>query len=133
MLLNQCPCAGEVTVNALPIEAAANQPPPSCEVAASATIVIQEPESVRARLRSYRADGVAGTVPAGVRSISFLNDGQLDALVNGEILRPGTSLMYPVLGGNATYEAIEYDATNTTLRIDCTMWGAGAPYLWPTG
>jgi hypothetical protein len=56
-----------------------------------------------------------------------LNDGAGNATVNGQTLLSGTSLMFPVLGGNTVYGAITYDATGTTLRIDWTAWGAGAP------
>jgi hypothetical protein len=132
MLASQCPCASEVTVNPISDPGAGTCPPP-CEIAASATITIEEPTTITAFTRSYRAKNKSGTVSAGMRSISFLNDGGADAMVNGALLKAGSSLMFIVLGGNTTYGAIEYDATGTELRIDCTLWGAGAPYTWPTG
>lgn len=126
MLVSQCPCAsdGEVTVNI--ISPSYGDCPPSCEIAASATITIEEPAAITASTCSRRATD-ASVTPTGVRSVSFLNEGPGNATVNGQILLAGSSLMFPVLGGNTTYGAITYDATGTTLRIDWTAWGAGAP------
>jgi len=130
MLVSQCPCASEVIINPVS-DPGVGQTPAPCEVSASAVITIQEPTVISASTRSYRAVDEAGNVPSGMRSISFLNDGSGDAYVNSQVLKVGSSLMYPVLSGNTTYGAIIYDATGTELRIDCTLWGTGAPYWWP--
>lgn len=127
MLVSQCPCAGsgEITLNV--IDPSAGQCPPPCEVSASATITIQEPDAISAYTLSKRVTGTTGYLSAGVRSASVLNDGGNDATVNGATIKAGTSLMFPVLGGNTVYGAITYDATDTTLRWDWTAWGADAP------
>ena len=127
MLVSLCPCAGggEVTINV--IDPANGQCPPPCEISASATITIQEPEAIQAIPVSKRVTGTTGYLTAGFRSCSILNDGGNDAIVNGATLKAGSSLMWPSLGNNTTHGAITYDATNTTLRWDWTAWGAGAP------
>lgn len=128
MLVSACPCAdtdSEVTVSIISPDYGAT--PQNCEIAASATITIEEPEAITASTCSRRAVDESGYIPSGVRSCSILNDGIGDATVNGQTLKAGTSLMFPVLGGNTTYGAITYDATGTTLRIDWTAWGAGSP------
>jgi hypothetical protein len=109
------------------------QCPYSCETIASANVVISEPRAINAVTRAFRATNEKGAVPVGVRSASFLNDGTFEGKVNGVTIMPGTSIMFPVLGGNTVYGEITYDATNTSIRIDCTMWGDGAPYMWPHG
>jgi hypothetical protein len=127
MLVSQCPCAdpdAEVTVNV--INPDYGSCPANCEIAASATITIEEAAAITASTCSRRVTD-SGVIPTGVRSVSFLNDGAGNATVNGQTLLAGTSLMFPVLGGNTVYGAITYDATGTTLRIDWTAWGAGAP------
>ena len=108
MLVSQCPCVGS-------------------EVVASATITIEEPAAINAYTPSKRVTGTTGYLSAGVRSASVLNDGGSDALVNGVVLKPGASLMFPTMGGNTVYGVITYDATNTSLRWDWVAWGADAP------
>lgn len=127
MLVSQCPCAaaGEVTLNV--IDPSCGECPPACEISASATITIEEPDAISAYTPSKRVTGTTGYLSAGARSCSVLNDGGADAIVNGSTIKAGTSLMFPVLGGNTVYGAITYDATDTTLRWDWTAWGADAP------
>lgn len=69
------------------------------------------------------ANGTSGTVAAGAQSVSFLNTGTADALVNGEILASGDSVcvaafLDPVLNIYNLVPEIAYDAQTSILRID---------------
>jgi hypothetical protein len=96
------------------------------EIASTATITIAEPAAVVLTPHHLRATGT-GTTPAGVKSISFINDGDGIAYIGrdsvGDLvsLLPNESLHFAFVASNYTYGAMEYDATGTSLRIDyCT-------------
>ena len=128
MIVSSCPCScddADVTVNIISPDY--GSAPANCEISASALITIEEPEAIIASTCSQRYTDTSGIIPSGLRSCSILNDGMGDASVNGQTLKVGTSLMFPVLGGNTVYGAITYDATGTTLRIDWVSWGSGSP------
>ena len=96
-----------------------------CEISATATIEVTEPAAVTLTPHHLRATG-AGTTPAGVKSISFINDGAGVAYVGrdaaGDLmaLLPNESIRFEYVSSGHSYAAIEYDATGTSLRIDWT-------------
>ena len=53
----------------------------------------------------------AGTYPAGSRSVSFSNDGDLDCLVGLVAIHPGQSITFDAGGENDTLGSIDYDAS----------------------
>lgn len=95
------------------------------EIAATATITIAEPAAVVLTPHSLRTVG-AGFTPAGVKSISFINDGAGLAYVgrdsNGDLvsLLANSTIMFAYVSPTVTYGAIEYSAVGTSLRIDWT-------------
>ncbi len=91
--------------------------PSGCDLSVTATVVVTDPPAVTNTPNTIRATG-PGTTPAGVKSLSFFNDGAATAIVNGVTLEPSAAINFPSLGLNQTYGAIAYDASGTTLRID---------------
>ena len=91
--------------------------PSGCDVSVTATVTVSDPAAVSNTPSSLRATG-EGTTPAGVKSLSFFNDGAAEAVVNGQTLAAGASMSFPSLGIGQTYGAIAYDASGTSLRID---------------
>lgn len=59
----------------------------------------------------------AANVPAGKRTISFLNSGNNNANVNGSILKKGIGITYPELSNRDLYGSIPYDALTSELTI----------------
>ena len=96
-----------------------------CEIASTATIEISEPAAVVLTPHFLRASA-PGVTPAGVKSISFINDGAGVAYVGrdaaGDLmaLLPNESIRFEYVSSGHSYAAIEYDATGTSLRIDWT-------------
>lgn len=91
--------------------------PSGCDVSVTATVTVTDPAAVSNTPSSLRATG-RGSTPAGVKSLSFFNDGAAEAIVNGQTLAAGASMSFPSLGLNQTWRAIAYDASGTSLRID---------------
>lgn len=57
----------------------------------------------------------SGQIAAGFLFASIKNIGNFAAMVNGVVLPPGEAKSYPFVGKG--YQAIDYTATTTTLRI----------------
>jgi hypothetical protein len=68
------------------------------------------------RTASLTRTSLAGSTPSGCTQVSFANKGTASAAVGGDRLDPGDTWTIDT-HGNDTLNAIQYDATGTTLMI----------------